>query len=160
MGRVLVRAQVDLSRGETAFSVALFDLDGLKAVNDRYGHLPGDELLRAFAKILDAPRAASDYVARIGGDEFAVLLYAIATARREGLVRARVEDDRRLATPSPDDLPLQVSWGCAAARHRQHRHGDRRGRPGLYGDKRRNSQPPGVGEGRRRGGQVGGGVRT
>ena len=53
--------------------VAVFDLDHFKGVNDRFGHGVGDEVLCAFAEILKANTRSGDTVARLGGEEFAVL---------------------------------------------------------------------------------------
>lgn len=53
------------------------DLDGLKGINDRFGHGAGDKALIAVARMLVASVRKSDYVARIGGDEFGVLLERI-----------------------------------------------------------------------------------
>lgn len=62
------------ARAHTAFSVAVVDLDGLKAVNDTQGHERGDALLRGFADALRAELRAVDRVYRLGGDEYALLL--------------------------------------------------------------------------------------
>jgi diguanylate cyclase (GGDEF)-like protein len=56
------------------FCVALFDIDGFKHVNDTYGHVVGDELLKQFATELRSACRSSDIVGRWGGDEFVVLL--------------------------------------------------------------------------------------
>lgn len=58
----------------TAFSVAILDIDGFKGVNDRYGHLAGDALLKQFAEELRSACRATDIVSRWGGDEFLILL--------------------------------------------------------------------------------------
>ena len=56
--------------GRQPFSLLVVDLNGFKAVNDRYGHLVGDEVLRQFAGELKAQFLPEDTVARWGGDEF------------------------------------------------------------------------------------------
>lgn len=52
------------------FLLVLFDLNGLKFVNDTYGHLAGDEVIKGFTSILKKHIRSSDILARIGGDEF------------------------------------------------------------------------------------------
>ena len=58
----------------TAFCVAIIDIDGFKQVNDRYGHLIGDELLKQFAGELRSASRSTDVIGRLGGDEFILLL--------------------------------------------------------------------------------------
>ena len=70
LGAALARAQ---RRGETGLLV-LFDLDRFKAINDRHGHLAGDAVLAEVAALLKRGTRRSDAVARIGGDEFAILM--------------------------------------------------------------------------------------
>jgi diguanylate cyclase (GGDEF)-like protein len=60
-------------RHERRFSVVAMDLDGFKAVNDRFGHDAGDEVLRAVARGLRQAVRDQDTVVRLGGDEFCVL---------------------------------------------------------------------------------------
>ena len=67
--------------------VVIFDLDDFKRINDTYGHLTGDEVLRSFARIIYANIQSHDLVFRYGGEEFLVLYfctpnYAEASAKR------------------------------------------------------------------------------
>jgi diguanylate cyclase (GGDEF)-like protein len=70
------RLAVEISRAQRydhALSLCLIDLDGFKQLNDRYGHMAGDEVLRGVARLIDESRVADDAF-RIGGDEFAILM--------------------------------------------------------------------------------------
>jgi diguanylate cyclase (GGDEF)-like protein len=55
--------------------VLYFDLNGFKAINDNYGHAAGDVAIRHVAQILANTMRESDFIARIGGDEFAIIMY-------------------------------------------------------------------------------------
>jgi diguanylate cyclase (GGDEF)-like protein len=70
MEREFARAK----RHQRPLSLLYLDLDGFKTLNDRHGHLFGDEILRGCARSLSAVLRSTDLLARIGGDEFAVLL--------------------------------------------------------------------------------------
>jgi len=70
MGAEMQRA----TRYKHPFTIVQFDLDNLKAVNDRFGHSTGDAILRLVVKRIQKSIRASDTIARLGGDEFAILL--------------------------------------------------------------------------------------
>ncbi len=71
------RARRELSRAErdgASFGVLMVDLDHFKRVNDTYGHLAGDEVLKAIARMLEGELREYDSAGRFGGEEFAVLI--------------------------------------------------------------------------------------
>jgi diguanylate cyclase (GGDEF)-like protein len=70
--RRMVEAARSARHGQS-LALGLFDLDGFKDVNDRYGHPAGDEVLKGVAQVIDSSRLTDDAF-RIGGDEFAVLM--------------------------------------------------------------------------------------
>jgi diguanylate cyclase (GGDEF)-like protein len=73
--RELARSLAYVKRHGTTVALLYLDLDDFKRVNDRHGHSAGDAVLRAVASVLGRHVRDSDLVARIGGDEFALLLW-------------------------------------------------------------------------------------
>lgn len=96
-------------------SLVMVDIDGLKHTNDSLGHAAGDLLLQHAAAILRSAFRAEDVVARIGGDEFAVVLPGVdEIGASEALARLQARlDAHRQAHP---DLPVDFSAGAATRR--------------------------------------------
>lgn len=92
----------------------MFDLDHFKSINDRYGHASGDLVLRRFAEIVSANIRDSDIAARLGGEEFCVILHDIGRGQTADIaerIRAQIEATM-IATPS-GHLAVTVSAGVA-----------------------------------------------
>jgi diguanylate cyclase (GGDEF)-like protein len=103
-------------RRETGMSVGviLFDLDHFKAINDTYGHGPGDDVLRAFGEASRKTLRASDLIGRIGGEEFAVML-AGAGMEAAYLVAERTRVAFTSACVGIGDFTATLSAGVALA---------------------------------------------
>ncbi len=78
-------------RHERVLAVMLLDLDKFKPVNDRHGHAIGDELLKQVAQRLLSCVRSSDTVARIGGDEFVILLHQIDDTAHAAIVSDKIQ---------------------------------------------------------------------
>ncbi len=104
-----LRAQLaEKARYGTDFSVALLDIDGFKRINDRQGHLEGDQILQEVAKLLDSTVREVDVLARYGGDEFIMVM------PKTDLEDAGVAGERTRAKIE-QLLPVTISAGVASA---------------------------------------------
>lgn len=92
--------------------VIMCDVDGLKLINDSMGHHAGDNLLKAAAVAISGAIRGEDFVARIGGDEFAVILANIDCA---GIIKVaeRIRTAVSVHNENSPELPLSISLGCA-----------------------------------------------
>lgn len=94
-------------------ALVLFDVDSFKPVNDTYGHKMGDRVLQRTARAIQNAFRAQDYVCRIGGDEFAVIMKQVNTDFGE-LIREKVRKINDELTVPQDDMPgIHVSSGVA-----------------------------------------------
>jgi diguanylate cyclase (GGDEF)-like protein len=78
------------TRFETRLAMLLLDLDGFKAVNDTHGHAMGDKALGEFARRVSAILRNNEFLARIGGDEFAIIMPAIGSVDEPATLARRV----------------------------------------------------------------------
>ena len=88
----LKRAVAKNKRNKTPFTLALLDVDHFKKINDTYGHPFGDRMLKKLAKILMNECRIDDFIARIGGEEFGIILHGTS------LLGAKAFMDRMLIT--------------------------------------------------------------
>lgn len=112
-----LRSGVERARRENSLLALIYvDIDRFKPVNDRYGHMAGDELLKAIAVRLSGLFRAVDTSARLGGDEFAVILQSVSSAEQAQQLCIRIGDEMarpfQLQVPGHDG-PLTVEVGAS-----------------------------------------------
>jgi len=96
-------------------TLAYMDLDGFKAVNDRFGHKEGDRVLLALAQAMKSTLRAEDLPARLGGDEFCAMLPGIDLTQAEAVMQRLFTAFEALRDATgKDPLPVTVSAGLAA----------------------------------------------
>lgn len=119
--RALAHTELErATRHDQRLAVLMVDLDFFKGVNDRYGHLVGDQALRAIAEAMRGAVRSTDLVGRFGGEEFVILLAGADRARaieignriRDRVRSMRFEDP--ITGGAYPDLRLTVSVGAAA----------------------------------------------
>ena len=112
--RTLLDEEIDRAKGAVPISVLMMDLDHFKDINDRYGHLVGDQVLTSAAQIMRTNAPTDAPFGRLGGEEFALILHdktleqaiALAESLRKAIETKPIETrDQR--------LPITISIGVA-----------------------------------------------
>lgn len=108
------RAYATARRTDRPLSVIMADIDHFKSINDEFGHAAGDSALRHFAKILKVTRRSDDILARMGGEEFAIVLPGTGLEKAIHIS----EDLCRLLKEAPmivegRSMPMTASFGVA-----------------------------------------------
>ncbi len=106
-------SEVNRLEGGREYPVAIIvaDLDGLKRTNDTYGHNIGDQALKGCAGILAASIRLGDVVARVGGDEFVIIMQRTDRTSAEGVIcriNAGIDNYNQNS-----DIPISISMGLA-----------------------------------------------
>lgn len=109
-----LRKELERARREGyPLTLVMLDIDAFKAINDRYGHVFGDEVLRMVARMLQESLRSSDVVARYGGDEF-VLVLPRAKEEDAHKVMDRVSKNLKGAQVMGEPFPVRISYGVCA----------------------------------------------
>jgi len=105
----ILAQQIEISKREkTAFIICYIDIDGLKRINDAHGHLTGDTMIKTVSNCIKENIRMSDYLFRMGGDEFLILLPKIKVQDFHNLIK-RIK--RKLNQRKIADVPIDFSFG-------------------------------------------------
>ncbi|MRI84004.1 MAG: hypothetical protein C6I00_06245 [Nitratiruptor sp.] len=101
-----------LKRLDKDVSIAILDLDHFKQLNDTYGHLAGDLVLKDFARILQNSIRGSDFVVRYGGEEFLLFLGSCNREMAKKIVEERVRKEVERSVVHYDDAAITYNFSC------------------------------------------------
>ena len=110
----LERECIRARRHARDLSVVMFDIDFFKKINDQYGHLAGDHVLRELARIVQERTRRDEVFARYGGEEFTIVLPETSLEGATALaqtIRERVEAHEFVF--QSERIPMTISLGCA-----------------------------------------------
>lgn len=107
---MLKRAQTS---GHRPLSLLMCDLDYLKTINDTYGHAKGDEVLQKTAQLIQSSLRKEDFIARIGGDEFAVILPGTDSKKALAII-GRISEAFSNYNSDKGDLAINISIGFSS----------------------------------------------
>lgn len=113
---MLIRA----SEQNVPVSMIVADIDHFKAINDRWGHSVGDQVIKAFGKLVEQKTRKRDLTGRIGGEEFCILVWNCALGPSKGLaerIRQALAGQKNFGIAA--ELDLSGSFGVAQLRKRE-----------------------------------------
>lgn len=110
--RELERTKAYVDRYKAPAAIIYLDIDGMKTINDRYGHAMGDEVLIIVARTLMGNVRSSDVVGRLGGDEFGIILSHAepSAAEEKASTLAKLIADIRVG-PDGETVFVSATWG-------------------------------------------------
>ncbi|MBR0062708.1 MAG: GGDEF domain-containing protein [Oscillospiraceae bacterium] len=108
-GYDLIKSSFDLS----TTAILLFDADKFKSINDNFGHEVGDKVLQKIAKVLKANFRSDDYVCRIGGDEFVVMMVHVDESVRHMIENKVTQINRELEKTEDGTPAISLSAGVS-----------------------------------------------
>jgi diguanylate cyclase (GGDEF)-like protein/putative nucleotidyltransferase with HDIG domain len=100
-------------RMDCTLAVMVCDLDGFKRINDCFGHIEGNRLLKQFAKVLQGSCREYDYIARMGGDEFVIVAPGLSRAAADARGACLSDLTRMAGREISGEDWLSLSMGCA-----------------------------------------------
>ncbi len=101
-----------LKRLDKDISIAIFDLDHFKLLNDTYGHFTGDMVLKHFAKILQESIRGSDFVVRYGGEEFLIFLGSCNKEMAKYIVEQRIRNRVHTEPLEVEGQIIEYDFSC------------------------------------------------
>lgn len=101
------------NNGKIAFALIVIDVDYFKKINDTYGHAIGDEVLKKVARLLKNGFRNIDYICRVGGDEFAVIMVDVTSEHKAAIQERISQVNEQLRHKEAGMPPVSLSVGVA-----------------------------------------------